>query len=128
MAHPANVGLRKVLEKFPQGMRGPAFALPGTLKDPYYALGAHPDLVARLWDELGKTLPEDCRAVFCGNPALLHPGTGVVFGFAMGTHTYALRLPEAERRKALAAGASRVKEYPVELSFDLGQVGEEWVF
>ncbi|MEK7656152.1 MAG: hypothetical protein AAB412_00200 [Elusimicrobiota bacterium] len=128
MSHPANAGLRKVLEKMPQGMRGPAVALPGVIKDPYYSLGAHPDLVARLWDELGKALPEDCRAVFYGNPALVHPRTGVVFGFAMGTHTYALRLPEAERIKALAAGAARVMRFSVEPAFDLGPAGEEWVF
>ena len=70
----------------------------------------------------------DCRVIFYGAPALMHPTTGVVFAFAGGTHTYALRLPEAERADALRAGATRAKHYPAGQSFDLSEIGDEWVF
>jgi len=106
----------------------PALTFPELVADPHYTLGTHPDLVERLWDELGKALPEDCRAVFFGGPALVHPGTGIVFGFAGGTHTYALRLPDAERAAAIALGATRIKHYPGAPSLDLASIGEAWVF
>jgi len=95
---------------------------------PYDTLGTHPDLVARLWDEITSLLPQDCRFVLFGTPALIHPDTGIVFGFAGGTHTYALRLPERIRHEALAAGATRLKAYPRHPSLDLDSIGPEWVF
>jgi len=96
---------------------------------PYDSLGTHPDLVARLWEELPSRLPTDCRVVFYGAPALMHPATGIVFGFAGGTHTYALRLPEPARSKALRAGATLIAHYPGgQPSFDLAEIGAEWVF
>jgi hypothetical protein len=106
----------------------PCLTSPEDVSHPYYTLGTHPDLVARLWDELGKVLPADCCAIFFGIPALIHPETGIVFGFAGGTHTYALRLPEAQRLEAIAIGAKRVKHYPRHPSFDLDLIGEDWVF
>src|SRR5262249_18290587 len=80
--------------------------------DPYMTLGTHPDLVSRLWDELGKGLPADCRYVVFGAPVLLRPDSGVIFGFAGGTLTYALRLPEPARTTALGMGARTVHTYP----------------
>ena len=71
----------------------------------------------------------DCRVVFYGTPALMHPSAGVVFGFAGGTHTYALRLPERQRAEATRDGATKVMHYPAgQPSLDLGDIGEEWVF
>jgi len=97
--------------------------------------GTHPDIVMRIWDELGKVLPEDCHAVVYGSPVLLRPSTGVIFAFAGGTHTYAFRLPPDVRAEAIKAGATRVyhyRAYPalnVEAStFDLAEIGDEWVF
>ncbi len=64
-----------------------------------------------------------------GAPVLMHPGSGVVFGFAGGTHTYALRLPAAERAAAMLAGATRIAHYSGgQPSFDLDEIGPEWVF
>ena len=125
---PANDGLRRRFEpRLKPGM--PLIASPDQVARPYEALGTHPDLVARLWDELPVRLPIDCRAVFCGTPVLMHPETGVVFGFAGGTHTYALRLPEPERATAIDAGAKRIQHYPArQPSFDLNDIGPEWVF
>jgi hypothetical protein len=124
---PANAGLRRYLE--PRMRPGfPPVATPQETERPYETLGAHPDLVSRLWDELGKVLPEDCRGIFFGTPALIHPASGIVFAFAGGTHTYAFRLPAAERETALEAGASRVMHYPAGATLDLRSVGDEWVF
>src|SRR5690242_2412503 len=54
------------------------------VSNPYYGLGTHPDLLARLW-ELDETLPQRCRWVFWGKPSLVHPVTGVVFAVGFGT-------------------------------------------
>jgi hypothetical protein len=128
MNHPANAGLRRYYQPRHQRSTLGVVAFPEDVERPYEALGTHPDLVARLWDELGKALPVDCRAIFYGGPALIHPETGIVFGFAGGTHTYALRLPEPVRTEAIRAGASRIKHYPSQPSLDLSEVGEEWIF
>src|SRR3989304_2688537 len=95
--HPANGGLRRRLEPWHQQPNMSPLTSPDQVVRPYETLGTHPDLVARLWDELQSKLPVDCRVIFCGTPALVHPTTGIVFAFAGGTHTYALRLPEPER-------------------------------
>jgi len=125
--HPANAALVRYFEPRFERRKLAVVCRPEDVKDPYYALGTHPDLVERLWDELGKALVVDCRAVFYGNPALIHPTSGVVFGFAGGTHTYGLRLPETERGEALRAGATRIMTYPRSPALDVAQFGEEWV-
>lgn len=91
--------------------------------------------MTRLWDELANGLPADCRRVVFGAPILVRPDSGVVFGFAGGTHTYALRLPPDVREAALSAGATTVHYYPAypELGIqasvlDLRDVGGEWIF
>lgn len=125
-AHPANAAL---VRRWQHATTLAALLHPDDVARPYDSLGTHPDLVARLWDELGGVLPEDCRMVFCGMPVLMHPRSGVVFAFAGGTHTYALRLPVAQHAAALAAGATRIMRYPVrQPDFDLAEIGPEWVF
>ena len=105
------------------------------VSDPYTTLGTHPDLVARLWDELAADLPRDCRWVVFGTPALVRPDSGIVFGFAGGSQTYALRVPPDVRTAALTAGASTIHRYPaypelgIEASvLDLGEFGDAWIF
>jgi hypothetical protein len=107
---------------------------PESVGDPYHNLGAHPDLVSWLWDELPRRLPEVCRWVVYGAPVLVNPKSGIIFGFAGGTHTYALRLPPAARDDALKAGCKRVLKHPVypEPRIDsseskLDDLGEEWI-
>lgn len=127
--HPANAGLRRHLEPRHDGARIPPLATPDQVARPCESLGTHPDLVARLWDELAAALPVEARVVFLGAPALMHPTTGVVFGFAGGTHTYALRIPDHLRAEAQSLGASRIKHYPGgQPSFDLEVIGPEWLF
>jgi len=127
LRQPANAALCLYLEG--RGRTNlPPLARPDEVPRPYDTLGTHPDLVARLWDELAASLPTDCRFVVFGTPALVRPDSGIVFGFAGGTHTYALRLPDDVRRDALAAGAKRVMTYPRQAPFDLDAIGPEWVF
>ena len=89
-------------------------------------LGTHPDLVERLWREMTVSLPEACQWVVYGGPALVHPRTGIIFGWAGGTHTYALRLSPADRGHALAAGAETIAKYSSGDSLDVTRIGEEW--
>ena len=105
-----------------------AHQLAAEMVRPYDSLGSHPDLVARLWDGITTLLPDDCRFVLLGNPVLMHPVSEVVFGFAGGTHAYALRLPEPVREEAMANGATRIHIYPGRPPFDLEVFGPEWVF
>ena len=59
---------------------------------PWFGLGTHPDLVEALW-KLDDVLPERCRWLLWGYPALVHPQSGVVFAAAFGTKGLVLRLP-----------------------------------
>lgn len=132
--HPANRDLIAYLEQ--RNKDGRARELnPADADNPYYTLGTHPEIVERLWDELAGPLPAKCRWILYGSPVLVHPRSGVVFGFAGGSLTYALRLPEAERAAAIIAGAKTVHQYPAypELNvpasaLDLAGFGPEWVF
>ena len=98
-------------------------------------LGTHPDILERLWGELGGVLPVKCNWILYGRPVLAHPRTGIVFGFAGGSLTYALRLPPEVRRAAIAAGAATRHDYPAypqlqvsASSLDLEVFGPQWVF
>ncbi len=138
--HPANRLILAYLSS-PDRLAGSASAAksmpscsPGAVENPYYRLGTHPDLLERLWDQLGGVLPKDCRWIVHGTPVLVHPDSGVLFAFAGGTQTYALRLPPTERGAALAAGAQTVHRYPaypqlgIQASvLDLATIGDEWV-
>lgn len=124
---PANAGVLRYLGRNAAVDGRPPSQAPGEVEQPYLRLGTHPELVERLWDKLGGALPEDCRWVAHGWPVLIHPTSGVIFGFAGGTHAYALRLPAAERAQALAAGAATVHHYPASRALDLADVGPEWV-
>src|ERR1700683_3605068 len=64
----------------------------GEIADPWYGLSTHPDIIAILW-KLDDTLPQPCRWVFWGRPALVHPNSGVVFAIGMGTIGHVVRLP-----------------------------------
>jgi hypothetical protein len=99
-----------------------------SVADPLYGLGTHPDLIDRLW-RLDAGLPEKSRWVVYGHPALVHPVTGVVFGFAGGTLGYAMRLPELMRRAADRLGAKTIVKMPFETPldvWDIGKAGPEW--
>ena len=108
---------------------------PASVDDPHSSLGTHPDLVGWFWKGLADQLPKSCQWVVFGTPVLVHPASGIIFGFAGGTYTYALRLPASERETALRAGAKRLWSYPAYPGLDmkastlnLDDIGEEWGF
>jgi hypothetical protein len=123
------------LAKSLSGAKDTPSCSPAAVQKPYEHLGTHPDLLSHFWDELGGSLPEDCRWVVYGTPALVHPRSGIAFGFAGGTHTYALRLPLDRRQAAIADGGVTKHEYPAyptlgiqASSVDLAAIGPEWIF
>lgn len=77
----------------------------GRTRDPYLEQGCHPDVVGRIWDDLGAHLPCDCRAQAKGRPVLAHPGSGRIFAFTRGT-AYALWLVPEDFVRAQTAGAA----------------------
>jgi hypothetical protein len=95
--------------------------------DPYLSLGSHPDVVERVWKELGAGLPDEARCVVLGTPGLA--ASGLVLAVALGT-SYALRLPDDEVAGALESGSVQRHRYgrfgptlDVEKTF-----GPSWVF
>jgi len=82
LEHPANAALCRFLER-----RGRPGSLPIDRPDevarPCDSLGTHPDLVARLWDEIPAAPPADCRFVVFGSLALVRPDDGIVGGGAV---------------------------------------------
>jgi hypothetical protein len=96
---------RTVLEYLARG-KDESVALvrsPESVQLPYLTLGSHPDIVERVWDELGQELSPDARCVVLGRPALVAPGPGLVLALALGT-SYALRVAPGDREAALAEG------------------------
>jgi hypothetical protein len=94
--HPANL---QVLASLGSGRakKWKPIAAPAKVPDPYMNCGSHPDIVERVWDHLGRVLPDDGRCLVYGNPALVHPRSGVVLAVCYGT-SYALRLPKGSPR------------------------------
>lgn len=130
LTHPANeraVGFLKAMygEALPDAEISRS---PESFSQPNYNIGTHPDIIERLWLRITAELPEDCRWVICHRPTLVHPSAGIIFGFATGTSTYGLRLPQTELAEALAAGAKRQYVYPGHAALDLEEVGDGWVF
>jgi len=94
-----------------------------------YALGTHPDVVERLWQQLSAALAEDDAFLVGDGPALVEPHSGIVLALALGTQ-YALRLTDAGRRAAVAAGAETIHMFATSggtLDLD-ASFGPGWVF
>jgi hypothetical protein len=140
LTHPANQGVLAYLTNPRRLARSVSVAkdraecLPADVTDPYFRLGTHPDLVTRLWNELGGSLPSDCRAIAYGMPALVRPDTGVIIGMAGGTLMYALRLDARGFAAARDAGLQVAFRYPAvanvrsEDLIDATTFGDTWVF
>ncbi|MFO1011957.1 MAG: hypothetical protein U1F29_17985 [Planctomycetota bacterium] len=93
-SHPANGAVLECLGRFERLPRYERSAPRGRVDE--WELGAHPDLVGVLWDEVDAELPERCAWIVHGRPALVHPKTGIVFGFVAGTKPIVLRVPLAQ--------------------------------
>lgn len=92
-------------------------------------LGAHPDIVERLWSELAARLAHDSRRLIAGGAALIDPETGVIVAVALGT-TYAIRLTGESLTRARERGYVSVHEFStVNRRLDLDTAfGPGWVF
>ena len=92
-------------------------------------LGAHPDVVERLWGTLNGSLPADARWLVFDGPALVHPASGTILALALGT-SYALRLQPGALAEAVEAGAELVHTYrSVDVTLDLPRAfGPDWAF
>ena len=90
--------------------------------DPWFGLGTHPDIIEHLW-ELDGALPQSCRWLVWGFPALVHPGTGVIFAIGFGTIGTVIRLPTGERE-----GASAMRLTNPGRHYDISPAGPEWRF
>jgi hypothetical protein len=125
LKHPANAALIRYLKReFNTRIEQQN---PAEVTQPYLSLGTHPEIVERLWDQLGKGLPEPCAWVLHGRPILVRPSTGIVFGFSTG-HVYALRLPGEMHAAALRSGAAPLHTFSDGSTLDLAQFGPEWLF
>jgi len=121
-----NIHVLRYLAKDRMGQ--PVIALPGTVRDPYYEQGSHPDVVERIWDQIGSALPADCRRLVYGSPALVHPMSGVIFVFSMGT-AYCLRLSPKSFAEAIEAGAKTYTKWTGGGDMDTQRdLGPHWVF
>jgi hypothetical protein len=89
----------------------------------YYAW-THPDLSDQFWSLAGSV--RDSQWVLYERAVLIHPETGIIFGFAGGTSTIALRLSADELAEAFndpEYGRS-VKGYKPALS--ASEFGDDW--
>jgi hypothetical protein len=142
LEHPANRGILTA----PSGSHCAFFDEPGDLPDfktldqienvaaVYQFAGHHPEIVARVWDQLGGSLPVEGRCLVRWTPALVEPESGVVLAVCYGTE-YALRVPDEFLPDALAAGCNhsfdwgRTTDRPTDRPTDLRKdFGAGWVF
>ena len=93
-------------------------------KWPYLACGCHPEIVERIWDQIGSALPQSARYVLWGRPVLVDPATGLVLAVGYGT-SYVLRVPGG----VTAGEFSSSHRWNDGTTTDLSQeLGEGWVF
>jgi hypothetical protein len=123
----ANQKLFAYLQK--QDQSGKAIFTPwNSGADPYLHCGCHPDIVERLWDQLGKALPADCRVLVYGVPALRHPESDTILGIGLGTR-YALRFNIDLIPIAIQAGAKTRTSRAGGNTMDIQQeFGTDWIF
>jgi hypothetical protein len=127
--HPIeNEGVLRFLGKSRRPRPGDApVKRPDPKHDYYWKAGSHPEVVERVWDQLGQSLPADSRILVYGTPALAHLGSGIILAFALGTE-YALRLPARLWRQERPKGVRTVARW-ARGSTDLAQeCGEAWIF
>jgi hypothetical protein len=100
----------------------------GRVRDPYMDQGSHPDIVRRVWDELGPELPCDCRAQAKGRPVLAHPETDRIIAMSVGT-AYALWLVAGDFELARDSGADTVMRWSAGYVTDLSsRAGSGWLW
>ena len=95
---------------------------------PLEQLTTHPDIIERVWKELGAKLPVECALFVHRTPSLVHHRSGIILAFGWGT-AYAIRLPDTLREDALAAGATTVQTWSGGSQTDISrELGNEWLW
>lgn len=126
-AHPENAG---VLRHLGQGVEPADVSVvrPAPETDTW-RLGAHPDIVAHLWERLNTALQADGRVLVADTAALVDPHSGLILAVALGTQ-YALRLAGEGLLAALDTGHETSHEFAtVGRTLDLvAAFGPGWVF
>src|SRR6185369_16937959 len=120
---------QKVLSCLSRGNRHVAVIAPiDSVPDPYYRCGCHPEIVERLWEQLGASLPTDCRCLVYGTPALVHPKAGAILAIGLVTQ-YGLYLPGSLSTAAINAGAKAHTVWSNGGEMDIRRnLGSDWVF
>lgn len=97
-------------------------------RNAYWDMGSHPDVVERVMDELGATLPGHCRFLADGRAVLAHPATGRILAMPYGT-AYALWLPEDACAEAKRSGLVPTRRWSDGTRTDLErEIGPGWLF
>jgi hypothetical protein len=97
-------------------------------RDPYMYLGSHPDIVERVWDQLGSILPQDCRCIVFSTPGLVTPRSGILLAKAFGTQ-YIIRIPRTAVADAVQAGAKTKMTWgPNHVTYLTQDYGDDWIF
>jgi hypothetical protein len=124
---PLNQGVLEYLGRGEKSGRV-VIAPPDSVRDPYMGQGSHPDVVERVWDEIGANLPGVRRCLIYGTPSLIQDRTGIVLAICNGTQ-YNLRLTESDLRAALAEGARTRTKWSTGEEMDSRVVlGPDWIF
>jgi len=122
-----NQGVLKYLGRGEKSLNA-VIAERNSVKDPYLSQGSHPDIVQRVWDEIGAILPKKCRCLIYGTPAIVHDRTGIVIAICNGTQ-YNLRLTADDLREAIAKGAATQTRWSNgEVMDSLEVLGADWIF
>ena len=95
--------------------------------DPYFKLGSHPDIVQRVWDEVTDKISEDCKWIVYGNPVLVTPKSGIIFGFTCGT-SYVLRFSPNVIQEVVNKGLKTEHKFMNNYTLDLSVIGKDWFF
>lgn len=124
---PINQGVLKYLGREEKSTRA-VMSAPDSVPLPYLQQGSHPDIVQRVWEDLGGGLPANCRGLVYGTPALVHHQTGIVIAICNGTQ-YNLRLTPTDFQAAKAKGATTRTRWSNGKEMDsLEVLGTGWIF
>ncbi len=99
------------------------------LYEAYWECDSHPGCVERVWDVLGESIPDDCKAIVNGVNCLLHDQSYTLLAVCMGTQ-YAIRVPRAKVNDAEELGLPRTCDWSGSQDLmDLRQeFGPNWFF
>jgi hypothetical protein len=126
--HALNKKVLKYIFSAKRQGNAPLIAAPDSMPFPYMSQGSHPDIVERVWNVIGPSLPTDCRCLVYGTPALVHSKSGIILAFCNGTQ-YCIRLADQHIEEALRAGAKTYTKWTDGGDMDTQrELGANWVF